>query len=349
MNKKNAIILLNLGGPDNLSSVRKFLFNLFYDPNIIGLINPFRWMLAKFISSKREKEAQGIYAKMGGGSTILPITLKQAQLLETELNKDISQEFKVFVSMRYWHPFADETIKKLEEYSPDEVLLLPLYPQFSTTTTKSSLDEFSELLKKSILKSVNLKSVCCYYKDPDFIKAHIGLIKKATAKIKGKYRILFSAHGLPEKIIKKGDPYQFQIEETCLKAVKELKDSKLDYVVCYQSKVGPLKWIGPSTEDELIKAAEENISVIIVPIAFVSDHSETLVELDLDYKELFKNKCSKSYIRVSALNYDKNFIQALVNQTRFMLEKDTKKIKNGIKLVNSNKKCEDNFNNCFCK
>jgi protoporphyrin/coproporphyrin ferrochelatase len=349
LNKKNAVVLLNLGGPDNLSSVRNFLFNLFYDPNIISLINPFRWLLAKYLSLKRYEKAQEIYAKMGGGSTILPITLKQAQLLEIELEKDKTQKFKVFTSMRYWHPFASEVIKKLEEFSPDEILLLPLYPQFSTTTTKSSLDEFSDLLKKSSLKSTSLKSVCCYYNDPDFITAHVNLIKKETAKIKGKYRLLFSAHGLPEKIIKKGDPYQFQIEETCSKIVEELKDSKLDHVICYQSKVGPLKWIGPSTEEEIIKAAEENIAVIIAPIAFVSDHSETLVELDLEYKELFSEKSSKSYIRVPALNYDKNFIQALVKQTRSMQMQDTKKVKNGLKLANNEKKCEDGFSSCFCR
>lgn len=138
MKKKVAVVLFNLGGPDSLSSVKNFLFNLFCDPNIIRLINPFRWLIAKLISTKREKESQAIYAQMGGKSTILPLTQMQAKKLEENLNKIEDNQYKVFVSMRYWHPFASEVINDIEKFSPDEILLLPLYPQFSTTTTKSS-------------------------------------------------------------------------------------------------------------------------------------------------------------------------------------------------------------------
>ena len=339
MSKKIAVVLLNLGGPDKLSSVKEFLFNLFYDPAIIRLKNPFRWLLAKFISSKREKTAQEIYAQMGGGSTILPVTKKQAELLEVELNKNLKSEFKVFVSMRYWHPFASEAINKIEKFSPDEILLLPLYPQFSTTTTKSSLDEFSKLLKDT-----KIKTTCCYYKDPNFIKAHVDLIKEKLPK--EKFRILFSAHGLPEYIIKNGDPYQWQIEQTVNSIIKEI--GQVDHVICYQSKVGRLKWLGPSTEEELHKAAEENIAVVVVPIAFVSDHSETLVELDIEYKELFKEKCSKAYIRVPALNEDANFIKALFEQTKLMLETEPQALKGNLKAF-TKKQCDANFKDCFCR
>lgn len=348
MTKKIAVILLNLGGPDKLSSVKHFLFNLFNDPAIIRLYNPFRWLLAKLIASRREEKAKGIYSQMGGGSPIFDLTLRQAKALEDVLsNKKKDQEFKILVSMRYWHPFASEVIEKLRKFSPDEILLLPLYPQFSTTTTQSSLKEFASLLKKSDLKNVNLKSVCCYYQDPDFIKAQANLIKDKIDKFKDKFRILFSAHGLPEYIIKQGDPYQFQIEETSKKIVKELAINKLDYVVCYQSKVGPLKWLGPSTEEELLKAAKENIAVVVVPIAFVSEHSETLVELDIEYKELFEQNCKKAYIRVPALNEEESFIQCLANQVELMLNGTPKVSKDNLKLFTKSV-CADNFVNCIC-
>lgn len=340
MTKKIVVVVLNLGGPDKLSSVKEFLFNLFYDPAIIRLSNPFRWLIAKLISSRREETAKEIYSQMGGKSTILPATNKQAKTLEIELNKKLQDEFKVFVSMRYWHPFANEVAKKVKVYAPDEILLLPLYPQFSTTTTKSSLDEFVKLMK-----DYNLKTTCCYFKDPNFIKSHVELIKKNLPK--EKYRILFSAHGLPEKIIKQGDPYQYQVEETVKSVVKELAP-KTDYVVCYQSKVGPLKWIGPSTEDELKKAAEENIAVVVVPIAFVSEHSETLVELDIEYKELFEEKCKKSYIRIPALNDNDLFIKALFDQIKLMIDGKAKSSKDNLKIY-SQTKCKGSFKDCPCK
>lgn len=336
MNKKIAVILFNLGGPDSLSAVKPFLFNLFYDPAIIRLINPFRWLLAKFISSKREKDAIEIYAKMGGASTILPITNKQAELLENKLNTKSKDQFKVFVSMRYWHPFAKEILAKVKEFEADEVLLLPLYPQFSTTTTKSSLDEFSKMIKA--------KTVCCYYKDPEFIKAHVEMIKAKLPK--GKYRILFSAHGLPEYIVKNGDPYQWQIEQS-VQGIMEKLGSKIDHVICYQSKVGKLKWLEPSTEEEIKKAAAENIAVVIVPIAFVSDHSETLVELDLEYKDVFQSKCKKAYIRIDALNYNENYTQALFNQVKLMTEGKAIRCNGNLEIFAQNK-CLTNLKDCPC-
>jgi ferrochelatase len=330
MNKKIAVVLFNLGGPDSLSSVKKFLFNLFYDPAIIPLIKPLRWILAKYISSKRNKKAMGIYAQMGGGSTILPLTKNQAELLEKELNKTKKETFKVFISMRYWHPFANEVIKDMEDFTPDEIVFLPLYPQYSTTTTKSSFEEFYMLIKKSVLKNTNIKEICCSYKEANFIKTHVNLIKKQIKKVTGKYRILFSAHGLPEYVIKAGDPYQWQIEQTSSKIMEEF--SKVDYRICYQSKVGSLRWLGPSTEEELEIAAKEDISVIVVPIAFVSDHSETLVELDIDYKNLFE-KITKvgKYLRVPALNDNQDYILSLVNQVR---------------LENIIEKCPEEFCKC---
>jgi len=314
MTKKVAVVLFNLGGPDSLSSVKSFLFNLFYDPAIIQLPNPFRWFLAKFISAKREKESKWIYSQMGGKSPILSLTRKQGSLLEVELNNKKKEEYKVFVSMRYWHPMADEVMDHLVEFSPDEIILLPLYPQYSTTTTKSSFDQFKSLLKKSSLKEVRYKKIYSYFNNSTFIKSHVELIKKQTNNIKGKYRILFSAHGLPKRLIKNGDPYQIQIEQTVKNIIQTIDDPTIDYSICYQSKVGPLEWIKPSTQDEIMKAAKEDISVVIVPVAFVSEHSETLVELDIEYKKIFIDKCNKSYIRIDALNDNIFFIQSLVEE-----------------------------------
>lgn len=338
LNKKIAVVLLNLGGPDKLSAVKPFLFNLFYDPAIIRLINPFRWLLAKFISSKRENYAKEIYKQMGGASTIFPITKKQALPLEKKLGK----QFKVFVSMRYWHPFASEVIQEVIKYKADEIILLPLYPQFSTTTSKSSLEEFFNLLKK---EGLNAKAVCCYFKDKNFIKAHSDLIKEKLPK--EKFRIIFSAHGLPEYIVRDGDPYQWQIEQT-VEAIVEQLDENIDYVISYQSKVGRLKWLEPSTEKELNKAAEQNLAVVVVPIAFVSDHSETYVELDIEYKKLFEEKCQKPYIRITALNDNDNYINSLKEQVYFTLEHKANLEKEKVKIF-AKDICRSNFSKCMCK
>ncbi len=318
MSKKTAIILFNLGGPDNLKSVRGFLFNLFNDKAIIGLPQPFRFLLAKFISSKRDKKAQDIYSQIGGKSPILETTEAQAEALERELS--FVGKFKVFVTMRYWHPFSDDVIKKLKEYQPEEIILLPLYPQFSTTTTDSSFNDFYQKLQKEKIKgniSGTLKYICCYPTNPLFISSHCRLIKQAINKVSSlefkDYRLLFSAHGLPQKIIDAGDPYCFQVAASVGAIIKELNQENLDHKICYQSKVGPLKWTTPSLEFEIKRAALDKKAIIIIPIAFVSDHSETLVELDIEYKELAHKLNIPFYYRVPALNVDGYFIKSLLD------------------------------------
>ncbi len=309
--KKTAVVLLNLGGPDSLEGVKGFLFNLFNDKAIINLPNPFRWLIAKIISSTRSGKTKNIYSNIGGGSPLLELTKLQAKALEKSLmtvQKKVG--FKVFVSMRYWHPFSWEVVEEIKIFGADEVLLLPLYPQFSTTTTKSSIDDF-----KKNLKNVPIKAVCCYYDDSFFIEAHLEKIKSLYQKVKNKdkkIRILFSAHGLPKSVIEKGDPYQWQIEKTVEAIMKKLS---VEYVVCYQSKVGPMKWLEPNTESEIQRAAEEGFAVIIVPIAFVSEHSETLYELDIQYKELADKIGLKGYYRTEALGVDELFIESLTKTT----------------------------------
>ena len=345
MKRKIGVILFNLGGPDKLSAVKPFLFNLFNDPAIIGAPSFIRYFLARLISSKREKTAKEIYSFIGGKSPILEETKEQKKQLE-ELLKTEKENYRVFISMRYWKPFIDETVTKVMKWQPDEVILLPLYPQFSTTTSGSSLNSWKKEINIKKYR-VPTKIICCYPREESFIKAHANEIKKVIKKAKKQninkknIRILFSAHGLPEKIIKKGDPYQDQVEKTVSTVLESLNKDEFSYTICYQSKVGPLKWIGPSTEDEIIKASQSKEVIILVPIAFVSEHSETLVELDIEYKELaLKNGC-ELYLRVPALGKNEEFIKSLF---KLVTQKKNEKILNAKVCGNDYKKC---FYNTF--
>lgn len=308
---KKAVILFNLGGPDSLNAVRPFLFNLFYDRRIISLPNPFRFLLAKFISAKRENTARKIYEEIGGKSPILDNTKAQANALELKLNENRNHVHKVFICMRYWHPFADEAIKSVKQFDPDEVILLPLYPQYSTTTTLSSIENWQKNAKNHGLKC-DTKIIYHYYNNEDFIEAHANLIAKhyKLASRIDKPRVLFSAHSLPLSIIKKGDPYASQIEETVKLIVKNLNIKDLDWSICYQSKIGPVKWLEPSTESELLRAKIDGVPVVLSPISFVSEHSETLVELDIEYKAIIKDGY---YFRVPTLSADSLFIKCLAD------------------------------------
>ncbi len=345
--KKTAVVLFNLGGPDSLNSVKPFLFNLFNDKAIIGLPQPFRFLLAKLISSRREKKAQKIYAQISGKSPLLQITNSQAHALESELS--FFGNFKVFVAMRYWHPFASEAIEKILNYQPDQIILLPLYPQFSSSTSGSSIADF---LKKFPNKDITIKTVCCYPIEDDLINAHANLIKRTLDKIIDKnlseVRLLFSAHGLPQKLINAGDPYVFHVTETTQAVVsrlkKILKDKKeIDFAICYQSKVGPLQWTSPSLEHEIKKAALDKKIPLVVPISFVSDHSETLVELDVDYKNLAKKLGIENYLRVPALNIDGSFIKSLTTICKKLSDDKESKIFCG---ENPQRICPKNFGFC---
>lgn len=307
--KKTAVILMNLGGPDSLDSVEEFLFNLFYDKAIINLPNPLRWIIAKFISHRRAPLSREIYKKIGGSSSIVKQTERQKIALKKALENRIGN-VEIFVAMRYFHPMSPEISEKLKEYAPDEIILLPLYPQFSTATSMSSIMD----MKKSMLKAKITKEpkiICCYFDNEKFIKAHADLISKAIYG-QDNVRILFSAHSLPKKIIERGDPYQWQVEKTAEMIIAKLDMEKTDYIVTYQSKVGPVEWIGPDTEKEIEKAALEGKTIVVCPISFVSEHVETLVELDMEYAEIAKKHRVK-YIRVETLQDNENFVEALAD------------------------------------
>lgn len=309
-----AIVLFNLGGPDRQEAVRPFLFNLFRDPAIIRVPNPFRFLLAKLISSRREQVARGIYAQMGGGSPLLPLTLTQAQALKAALAD--TWQVEVFVSMRYWHPMSDEVARAVKDFAPEHVIALPLYPQYSTTTTASSFRDWRRAARGAGLE-VPTSHVCCYPTEEHFIHAHVELIRPVyeAAKEHGQPRILFSAHGLPEKVVTDGDPYQWQVGRTTEKVIAALGDG-VDYVNCYQSRVGPLKWIGPSTDEEIRRGGKDGVPLVIVPVAFVSEHSETLVELDIEYGHLAKEVGVPYYARVPALGDSPSFIASLARICR---------------------------------
>ncbi|MGE5517607.1 MAG: ferrochelatase [Bacteroidota bacterium] len=311
---KTAVILFNLGGPDSLDAVEPFLFNLFNDPAIIGAPGLIRRLLARFISKKRGPVAREIYAQLGGKSPLVEETAKQAAALEAALGED----HKVFVAMRYWHPFATEAMAAARAWGADKVVLLPLYPQFSTTTSRSSLREWRKLAAGW---PVTTEAVCCYPDEPGLISAiaHLvgaGLEQAAKA---GKPRILFSAHGLPQSVVDKGDPYPKHVAQTARAVVAKLGNidwPDLDWSVCYQSRVGPMKWIGPSTEQELERAGEDGVPVVVVPIAFVSEHSETLVELDIEYRHRADALGIPAYVRVPAVGHHPDFIAGLARLVR---------------------------------
>jgi len=334
---KTAVVLLNLGGPDALSAVKPFLFNLFSDRAIIGLPQPFRFLLAKLISSRREKTAQAIYAQMGGKSPILELTQAQAKALEQRLGDG----YKTFIAMRYWNPMTAEVVRQVKEYAPQRIVLLPLYPQFSTTTTGSS---FALWEKEAALQklAVPTQRLCCYPQEAGFIEAHVALIREQLATMASTPRLLFSAHGLPEKIIARGDPYQWQVEQTVASIMQKL-GSELEHQICYQSRVGPLKWIGPSTVEALERAGQEKKPVLVVPVAFVSEHSETLVELDIEYKHVAEGFGVPEYGRVPALGTGSSYIEALAG-----LCVDASKPA-GIRSNTCARLCPPSFSQCPCQ
>ncbi len=313
-----AVVLFNLGGPDSPEAVQPFLFNLFRDPAIIGLPNPLRWLVARMISRRRAPVAREIYAQIGGKSPLLEFTRQQSAALQQALRDDGADVVEVFVAMRYWHPLATETARAVKRFEPDRVVLLPLYPQYSTTTTGSSIDDWRRAAAGAGL-TMPTSTVCCYPTEAGFIAAHARLVGQAWAAATAggaKARILFSAHGLPRKVVARGDPYRGQIEQCATAVVEALAPVEVDWVVCYQSRVGPLEWIGPSSKAEITRAGADGMACVVVPIAFVSEHSETLVELDIEYRQLAAKNGVIAYHRVAALGIDDGFIAALAGLAR---------------------------------
>ena len=323
--RRVAVVLFNLGGPDDAASVKPFLFNLFNDPAIIGLPGVLRTAVARLISSRREASAQANYALMdaGGGSPLLGETRRQAAALEAALSKALpGDEVRTFIAMRYWHPMTDETAADVTVFGPDEVVLLPLYPQYSTTTTQSSLKAWNEIYAGS----GRSRTVCCYPQGEGWISTQTASIRAALDQAKAldpdqPMRVLFSAHGIPEKLVAKGDPYQEQVEATVAAVSAKLGD-EVDTAICYQSRVGPMKWLGPSTPEAITDAGRDGVGVVVVPVAFVSEHIETLVELDQEYAELAHAEGVAPYLRTPTVSLAPAFIDSLSDAVVSALDRD---------------------------
>lgn len=314
---KTAVVLFSLGGPDSPEAVEPFLFNLFFDPAIIRLPTPLRWLLARLISRRRTPVAQEIYREMGGRSPLLPNTEAQAAALTEALERQGLGTAKVFVAMRYWHPRASRTARDVADFAPDEVILLPLYPQYSTTTSASSVKEWQQEAGRAGITAPT-RTLCCYPQEDGFIETVATGLQAALRSLDHDKtpRVLFSAHGLPKKIVDQGDPYQWQVEQSVAAVVHRLGEVNLDWQICYQSRVGPLEWIGPATDSEIEKAAGEGRPIVVVPIAFVSEHSETLVELDIEYRRLAEKHGAPAYLRVATVGAEAAFIDGLARLVR---------------------------------
>ncbi|HVJ42661.1 MAG TPA: ferrochelatase [Dongiaceae bacterium] len=334
--RRIAVVLFNLGGPDNLAAVRPFLFNLFSDRAIITLPNPFRWLIAQLISRRRAPIAREIYQKMGGGSPILPNTEQQAAALTAEL-RDIGT-VRSFICMRYWAPMTEAVVQAVKDFAPDEIILLPLYPQFSTTTTASSYRLWQREAQRQGLVAPT-KLICCYPTEPGFIAAlargaAAGLAEARRLAPQAEPLIVFSAHGLPKKIVDAGDPYVTQVEAGVAAVASALSLPDHQWITAFQSRVGPLEWVGPATDNVIRQAADDGRSIVVVPVAFVSEHSETLVELDIEYRHLAEEHHAAAYVRVPTVNADAEFIAGLGGLIRAAVKRD-----DGLHIASSESSC----------
>jgi ferrochelatase len=303
--KKIGVVLMNMGGPDSLDAVEPFLYNLFSDHDIIQIPRLIQKPVAYLISKIRAEKTKEYYEYMGGKSPQKEQTLLQARALQQSLG----ERYKVVVAMRYWHPFTEEAIKELMKENIEKIVLLPLYPQYSKTTTGSSFNEFFRQYKRFNL-DVPVVKISDFHNHPKYIKAMVENIKKHLPENFKDYFFLFSAHSLPEKIIKENDPYQKQTQTTVELIMKHFPENK--YTLAYQSKIGPVKWLEPMTDEVIKKLANEGVkNLVVIPVSFVSEHSETLYELDYQYGNLAKNLGIKNYIRIPTLKDDPLFIDAL--------------------------------------
>lgn len=305
---KTAVVLYNLGGPSSLKAVKPYLYNLFSDPAILRIPNPWRSMVAWGISQLRASKTQAIYQTLGGKSPLLEHSQRQERALEKALGKG----YRVFLAMRYWQPRAKDVALKIKAYEPHKIVLLPLYPHYSTSTTKSALLEF-ETIRAKEFPGISYKSIKRYPDQPGFIQAIADRIQTTIQHINEPYRVLFTAHGIPLRFIQQGDPYQIEIEETVSRVLSALKMISVDYQICYQSRVGALPWLQPYTQDEIQKAGDQKKSVVVVPISFVCENSETLYELDIQYKELAEKWGVPGYYRVPTVSEHPLFIQGLAD------------------------------------
>jgi ferrochelatase len=319
--RRIAVVLFNLGGPDKPESVEPFLFNLFNDPAIFRLPRLPRFVLAKLVAHRRAPLAREIYAQLGGGSPLLANTVAQARALERALAG--LGTVRVFPCMRYWHPRSDAVAAAVRSFHPERIVLLPLYPQYSTTTTASSFVDWRRAAAAAGL-ATDSRSLCCYPVEPGLIEAMASLAAAARARLPAGTapRFLFSAHGLPKRVAESGDPYVEQVTATATAVADRLGLAREDWALCFQSRVGPLEWVRPYIDEEIARAGVDRVPVVVVPVAFVSEHSETLVELDRDYRQRAAEAGVPAYERAATVGTAPSFIAGLARLVRHALAQD---------------------------
>ncbi|MCZ7603351.1 MAG: ferrochelatase [Ignavibacteriales bacterium] len=320
---KTAVVLFQLGGPDSIEAIEPFLYNLFQDPDIFKL--PFQKTLAKIISKRRAPKVAEEYELIGGKSPINEWTEIQRKLLEEELRKDLSQ-IDVITAMRYWHPLTEVAAKQVEEGNYDKVILLPLYPHYSISTIGSSFNEWKRKYKGDTSKLIYIND---FYKNEKYIKALNEKIDETLTRfpkeVQADVQIVFSAHGTPMSMVKSGDPYSGHICDT-VELVMKARNNSHEHHLCFQSKVGPVKWLEPATDKMIEELAEKGKKhLLIVPISFVSDHVETLFELDIEYREDADKSGIENYIVMKGLNDSPTFISALKEITINALKENNDK------------------------
>ncbi|CAN4101678.1 unnamed protein product [Withania somnifera] len=319
---KIGVLLLNLGGPETLEDVQPFLFNLFADPDIIRLPRLFRFLqrpLAKFISVARAPKSKEGYASIGGGSPLRRITDAQAEALRKALwEKNVPA--KVYVGMRYWHPFTEEAIEQIKRDRITKLVVLPLYPQFSISTSGSSLRLLESIFREDeYLVNMQHTVIPSWYQREGYIKAMADLMEKELESFERPEEVMvfFSAHGVPLAYVEEaGDPYKAEMEECVDLIMEELEKRRVHngYTLAYQSRVGPVEWLKPYTDETIIELGKKGVkSILAVPISFVSEHIETLEEIDVEYKELALESGIQNWARVPALGVEPTFISDLAD------------------------------------
>ena len=313
--EKIAVVLLNLGAPESLDDIKPFLNNLFNDPDIIDLPmgKILRPLLAWNITRKRLPESTQIYEAIGGGSPLRELSQKQAEALESNLSEN--GDFKVYIAMRYWHPHTEIAVEELIAEGIKKVILLPLYPQYSITSTGSSLHEFERVIKKRNDFEIDFKLINNYHDNPLYIKALTEKVREGINKFNGvsenDLHILFSAHGVPVSVIEKGDPYEKQVRATVGLVVSEL-ENKYNHSISFQSRVTKVEWLGPATDKIIPELGNKGVkNLLVIPVAFVNDHSETLFELGIFNRDLAMKAGIEQYEVMPALNDSSKFINAL--------------------------------------
>ncbi len=311
------VLLLNLGGPDKLDDVRPFLFNLFSDPEIIRLPFPaLQKPLAWLISSRRAKVSTANYQQIGGSSPLRRMTEAQAQALQQQLQQQ-GQDAQIYIGMRYWHPYTEEAIARIKRDGIEQLVILPLYPQFSISTSGSSFRLLEKLWQEDpALNQIEYTVIPSWYQQPGYLQAMAALIAEELNQVPNpdEVHLFFSAHGVPVSYVEEaGDPYQKQIEE-CTSLIMQTLNRPNPHTLAYQSRVGPVEWLKPYTEDAIPSLAAQGVKdLLVVPISFVSEHIETLQEIDIEYRELAEKSGIHNFRRVPALNTHPLFIKSLAD------------------------------------